>query len=313
MMSSNTRRTSSLETDQKTTSAHIRGVKKHHKYVTKPHNRTRKPHNWNEIKRMVAQSRPTLLTSEFSDGAFENFKQAQDDPCLKTTVMSMIFPTTTGPSEIPALGNMSFGDSKPMSNDILVDPKSDFYDGARPAQIDRRLRDELASSITPFAHEHAPALPNYFIKVRGPDESESVALGHAFHDGIIGARAMHKLQSHGAESLSSTSLHDNNRAAYTLTSLYNRGRLTIYAVYPHIHHHPSSTIDPPNVPSHYEIHPLHNWDLTKSRTRFQKGVTGLRNALEWARAQRDDIIATANVRALGMPGEVPLEDVLMEG
>ncbi|MCJ1467563.1 hypothetical protein MMC07_006188 [Pseudocyphellaria aurata] len=285
-MSSRTGGKSSVETDQ--------GVKQPPtSHSTRPHHRTRKPRNWSELKRTLA-SRRTYLASELSNGAFEAFKRAHDDLCSKTTVMRMIFPFPfNGPDEIPTR-DMPSGDSTPVINDIRVEAKSDFCDGEYSPHIDRRLREALASCIIPFAHEDALALPNYFVKVRGPDESRSAALTHAFHDGIIGARAIHRLRSHGTKSDPSAPLHGHR--AYTLTACYDRGRLTLYAVHPH-RHHPLSPARP-----HYELHRLHDGDLTASRSGFLHGITALRNGLDWARAQRRNLIGTGKVRAIGMPG-----------
>ncbi|MCJ1470731.1 hypothetical protein MMC07_009378 [Pseudocyphellaria aurata] len=272
-------------------------------HSTKPHNR-RKPRNWSELKRTLAQPQRFPFLSKFSTDAFEAFKRAQDDPCSKTTVMSILFPFT-GPEEIP-IRDLPSGDSQPVTHDIRPEPQSDFYDGADPAHIDHRILDALPSCIIPFGRDDAPALPNYFLTVRGPTERRSAALTRAFHDGIIGARAIHELRSCHDGDRFTPPLHDHR--AYTLTACLDRARLTLYAVHPHHHHHPSSAARRP----HYELHRLLDTDLAASRPEFDCGVTALRNGLDWARARRGDLVTTANVRALGMPGEVFMDGTVMD-
>lgn len=135
------------------------------------------------------------------------------------------FPVILGDADIPSAGELPFGNLKPLSDGTLVDAKPDFYDGASPAQIDRRIRAEPGSYITPSTQHQAPALPNFFTEVKGPDGSGAVAKRQACYDGALGARAIQNLQSLGQKPI-----YDNN--AYTVTSTYLDGTLKLYTIHP---------------------------------------------------------------------------------
>lgn len=120
-----------------------------------------------------------------------------------------------------------------------------------------------------------------------------MAKRRACYDGAMGARGIQEFRSFGAEG--SKTLYDNN--TYTITSTYQNGNLKIYTT------HPVPSTDPER--SEYHMTHLGGWDLTGSRDQFQVGASALRNARDWARAQRDGLIATANGRVLGMPRETP--------
>src|SRR5204863_487831 len=57
-----------------------------------PYNRGPKPQNWEEIQERLAQPRPSLAPSAFSDGAFETFQLKNDEAMTKAEVMSEVFP-----------------------------------------------------------------------------------------------------------------------------------------------------------------------------------------------------------------------------
>ena len=162
-------------------------------------NRTQKPHNWDEIQQKMTQPRPSLSPSKFSDGAFENFQQANEEALTESMVMRKSFPIISGNANIPSAGELPFGNLKPLTDGTLVDAKPDFYDGARPAQIDRRIRAELGSYITPSTQYQAPALPNFFTEVKGPDGSGAVAKRQACYDGVVGTRGVDKLRAYGVD------------------------------------------------------------------------------------------------------------------
>ena len=69
----------------------------------------------------------------------------------------------------------------------------DFYWGARPEQIDRRVRQDLDHQIVPSTKDTYPVAPNFFLKVKDPDGSAAKKTMQACHAGAIGARGMHAL------------------------------------------------------------------------------------------------------------------------
>jgi hypothetical protein len=203
---------STLKTTTKKTSAYDRAFEQHlidHRVY--PNNRARKPNNWGEINDRIVQPRPSLSPSRFSDGAFETFQQTNEDALSEGKVMRTAFPIIAGKANIPNEGDLVFTNLEPLTNGTLVDTKPDCYDGARPEQIDKRVRDELASVIMPSTLQHAPCLPNLFAEGKGPDGSAAIAKRQACYNGALGARGMRALQSYGRD----VAIYDNN--AYTIT------------------------------------------------------------------------------------------------
>ncbi len=251
-----------------------------------------RPNNENEILERLGQPRPSLSPSQFPEKAFRNFKQTNSRALNEDAVMSDVFPVIQGTARIPSAKNLVFGNIEPLTHGNLADAKPDFYDGAGPAQIDLRIRKELGAYVTPATQGQAPALPNFFTEVKGPDGSAAVAKRQACFDGALGARSVYKLQSFRAED--SEALYDNN--AYTITSTYHNGHLQLYTS------HPTKPTDPENPPE-YWMTQLNTYAITGTAERFREGVGAFRNARDWAKEQRDGLVTAANSRVIGMPKE----------
>lgn len=175
---------------------------------------------------------------------------------------------------------MAFGNLEPLTDGTRVDAKPDLYDGALPAPIDRRIRGELSASIIPLTLRQAPVLPNFFTEVKGPDGSTAVAKRQACYDGALGARGIHELRSFGTDA---TIAYGNN--AYTITSTYHDGNLKMYTTHPSPSTDSESSIE-------YHMTQLGSWALTGSGGQFREGARAFRNARDWAKEQRNKIIAT---------------------
>ncbi|KAI9765135.1 MAG: hypothetical protein M1839_005613, partial [Geoglossum umbratile] len=254
-----------------------------------PNNRAQKPNNWEEINDRIAQPRPSLSPSHFSDGAFEIFQQTNEEALSEDKVMRTAFPIISGNANIPNEGGLVFTNLEPLTDGTLVDAKPDFYDGARPEQIDQRVRKKLGSYIIPSTHQHAPSLPNLFVEGKGPDGSTAVAKRQACYDGALDARGMHKLQSFGT-----ATPYDNN--AYTITSTYHGGHLQMYTT------HPTQPKAPGREPE-YHMTQLRSFSMIDTPERFREGASAFRNARDWAKEQRDKLTAAANGRVMDMPTE----------
>lgn len=251
-----------------------------------------RPDNENEILARLKQPRPSLSPSQFSEKAFRTFKQTNSRALNEDDVMSTVFPVIQGDAHFSSARNMIFNNLKPLTDGNVVDVKPDFYDGASPAQIDRRIRAELGPYITPSTQQQAPALPNCFMEVKGPDGSGAVAKRQACYYGVAGARGMCKLAAFEVED--PETVYDNN--AYTITSTYHSatGTLQVYAI------HPIKPIKPIDSESslEYNMTQLGGWALTGSRETFLQGTGAFRNARDLTKAQRDGLIATANGRVI---------------
>ncbi|KAI9670729.1 MAG: hypothetical protein M1817_003839 [Caeruleum heppii] len=251
-----------------------------------------RPNNEDEILHRLNQSRSSLSPSRFSDDAFRVFVRTNARASTEARVMSTGFPIIAGEANAHSAENLAFGNLEPLTDGTLVDAKPDFYDGAPPAQIDRRVRADLSSYIIPSTQRQAPALPNFFAEAKGPKGSAVVAKRQACYDGAIGARGIHQLRSFQATN--ANTIFDNN--AYTITSTYHDGLLKIYTS------HPTQSTDPGHPPE-YHMSQLRAFALTDTAATFREGLSAFRNARDWAKDQRDHLIAAANDRITSMPRE----------
>ncbi|KAI9681151.1 MAG: hypothetical protein M1817_002433 [Caeruleum heppii] len=298
--STNTLGESTVKTSHRRSSAYHRDFEQHLiDHDIHPNNRRQKPHNWDEIQQRIAQPRPSLSPSKFSDAAFETFQQASEEALTEAMMMRKAFPIISGNADIPSTGELPFGNLEPLTDGTLVDAKPDFFDGARPAQIHRRIRSELSSYITPSTQQQAPVLPNFFAEGKGPHGDASVAKRQACYDGVLGARGVHKLRAFGVEASGveyPETLFDDN--AYTITSTYHGGTGTLQMYTTHPTRSPDDEISPA-----YHMTQLRSLAMTDSVERFREGASAFRNARDWAKEQRDDLIAGVNTRVIGMPSE----------
>lgn len=196
--------------------------------------------------------------------------------------MTKVVPVIAGGGDdrYPSEAGVPFGHLEPMDTD-LVKPVPDVYYGAKPEQIDRRVRDELGKYIVPSSDTSLPAVPNYFLEGKSAKGRADVAVRQACYDGAVGARAMHQLQNYGA----STPVYDGN--AYTITNTYQNGYLQMYAT------HPTEPRVPGGQPE-YHMTQLRSFALGDTADRFREGAGAYRNGLDWAKEQRDRFIADAN-------------------
>ena len=89
-----------------------------------------RPGNEREILDRLAQPRPSLSESHFSDENFLTFKRTNDQaPTEPTepTVMGEPFSTILGCTKIPFARQVPFTNLKPLTDGTLVDAKPDFY------------------------------------------------------------------------------------------------------------------------------------------------------------------------------------------
>lgn len=246
-------------------------------------NRAQKPSNWAEINGRITQPRPSLSPSRFSETAFETFQQTTEEALTEATVMSKAFPIIAGTADIHSQENLLFGNLKHMTDGSITKAKPDFYDGSRPADLNKQIREELGSYIVPSTNTAAPCLPNFFTEGKGPNGSTAVCKRQALYDGALGARGMYELRSY----VDPETAYDNN--AYTITSTYHGGSgdLTIYST------HPTPSNDPQN-PIEYRMTQLNGWKMTGNPEAFRQGASALRNARDWAKEKREELMIAAN-------------------
>ena len=278
-----TGRESDISSKTKKSSAYDGGFEQHLiDHGIHMNNRAQKPNNWAEINRRIIQPRPSLSPSRFTETAFETFQQTNEEALTENTVMSKAFPIIAGTSNIPSQENLLFGNLKHLTDGSITKAKPDCYDGSRPADLNKQIREELGPYIVPSTNTAAPCLPNFFTEAKGPKGTTDVCKRQALYDGAVGARGIHELRSYVGQQ----TLFDNN--AYTIASTYHHsGLLTMYTT------HPTPSGGPTN-PTEYRMTQLRSFAMTDAPDTFRQGASALRNARDWAEEKRKELIAAAN-------------------
>ena len=240
------------------------------------------PDNWEEINERLAQPRPSLSPSRFPREAFRKFEKTNMQALTENTVMSKAFPIIAGTADIPSQENLLFGNLKHLTDGSITKAKPDCYDGSRPADLNKQIREELGPYIVPSTNTAAPCLPNFFTEAKGPKGTTDVCKRQALYDGAVGARRIHELRSYVGQE----TLFDNN--AYTIASTYHHsGLLTMYTTHP-------TPSEAPTNPTEYRMTQLRSFAMTDAPDTFRQGASALRNARDWAEEKRKELIAAAN-------------------
>lgn len=245
------------------------------------------PANLEEINQILAKPRPSLSQVPFSNQEYKEFQRADAHVSKENKAIKMVIPIIEGKiiDDGCVDGEVLFTNLKPLTNHRLTAAKADLYNGARPEQLDRRVRDEPSGHIIPSRQDDFPIAPNSFPEAKGPDGTAAIARRQACYDGALGARGMHSLQSHGEDE----PLHDNN--AYTIKSIYSNGQLKMCTS------HPTQPISL-GAQSEYCMTRLWAYAMTHNRETFYQAATAYRNARDWTKEQRDKAIRRANEKAI---------------
>lgn len=201
--------------------------------------------------------------------------------------MSKAFPIIAGGARIPHSENLPFGNLQDLTDGSITKAQPDFYDGARPAELIKHIREELGAFIVPSTNTTAPCLPNFFTEGKNPNGNAAVCKRQALYDGALGARGVHELRSY----IDPETAHDSN--AYTITSTFHgsTGDLTIYSTHPAPSSNSANSIE-------YRMTQINGWKMTGNPDAFRQGAAALRNARDWAKEKREDLVAAANRKAL---------------
>ena len=196
--------------------------------------------------------------------------------------MREVIPIITGDVTIPNESDLPFTNLESVTDETTVKAVPDYFQGIRPSGIDKKVRHDLNNTIIPTKHANAPALPNFFLEVKGPNGE---AHAQVCYDGAHGARAMHALQNYGEIE----PIYDGNAYTYSTTYHTATGTLQLYA------HHltaPAATGGRP----HYYMTQLKSYALTCDRETFVQGATALRNLMDLAKRHRDLFFQAANAK-----------------
>ncbi|KAL9009738.1 MAG: hypothetical protein Q9173_005261 [Seirophora scorigena] len=239
------------------------------------------PANIEDINRRLAQPRSSLSPSRFTREQFLDFKKKNREALTESKVMSKAFPIIAGTADIPSQENLRFTNLQDLTDGSITKAQPDFYDGARPEDLDKQIREELGPYIVPSTNTAAPCLPNFFTEGKGPDGSAPVCKLQATYDGALGARGMHELRSY----VDPETVYDNN--AYTITSTYHGGTGTL-AMYTT---HPVESTNP-NHQTEYRMTQLNSYAMTGNPDSFRQGAGAWRNGIQdfTARRQENNIL-----------------------
>jgi hypothetical protein len=227
--------------------------------------------------------RASLSPSRFTNDDFRRFKRANTHATKESQVISKVIPFIEGnirDSKCTA-SDIAFINLDPLTDGTLVAAKPDIYYGARPEQLDRKVRRELEGHIVPSAQHDLPIAPNMFLEVKGPDGSAAVAKRQICYDMALGERAQFSLRSFR----SPAPVFDNK--ASTIGYTYLDGHLKMYATH---------SIEPsaPGRPPGYVMTQVGAYAMTNDIHTFRQGAAAYRNGRDFAKEKRDEAIENAN-------------------
>ncbi|RYP27975.1 hypothetical protein DL767_007440 [Monosporascus sp. MG133] len=245
------------------------------------------PDNMEEIMQALAEPRPSLSPSHFTQEDFRRFERADAHASKEWQVTSTVIPIIEGDvgDGKCVSGQIPFTNLDHLTDGSLVPGNPDRYYGARPEQLDRQIRTELSGYVLPSTQQDLPIVPNFFLAAKGPDGSLAVAGRQACYDGALGARGIRSLQRYaGMES-------ESDGKAYTITSIYHGGTLKMYTS------HPLPPASPEARPE-YVTTQIKAYALNSDADTFRTGARAYRNARDWAKLQRDEAIREANEKVI---------------
>ncbi|RKL00424.1 hypothetical protein BFJ70_g17451 [Fusarium oxysporum] len=258
-----------------------------------------RPGNLEEIRQALGQPRRSLSPSVFPDDQFEAFQRADAHASKESQVIVDVIPMIEGNvgDRKCAARQVPFTNLDHLTDGTLVPGNPDLYYGARPEQLDQKVRQELGGHIIPSTQHDLPIVPNFFLEVKGPDGSAAVAKRQLLYDMALGATGYDAIRSYKADAAT----YDNK--AYTVGCTYQDGQLKMYAS------HPIEPFIPENKHG-IAMTQLKAFALTNDPDTFRQGATAYRNGRDWAKLQRDQVIAQANDR-IGLGSlESPQSEVL---
>lgn len=242
------------------------------------------PENWDYINERLAQPRSSLSPSKFSKEQHNAFVRLEANAANEIQVKKRVFPIIEGTIKDlrTASGEIPFTNLAPLVTDEnLVSGNPDSYHGARPEQLERRVRDELGHLVTPSTQHDLPIVPNHFTAVKGPDDTVAVARRQATYNAYFGARAIHALQNYGQAELRF------DGSAYTFSSIYHNGVLTLDTS------HPTQPANPGGRPGYHMNH-VNSFAMDANEKAWILGATWYRNSMDLAKEMRDEAIRGAN-------------------
>ncbi|PWY72947.1 hypothetical protein BO70DRAFT_256472, partial [Aspergillus heteromorphus CBS 117.55] len=239
------------------------------------------PRNLDAINAVLSKQRNSPPPS---DEDFGKFRRACPHASKEDLVTTLLIPKIEGNTSNPR--NMGAGypfrNLAPLTNGGISHAKPDLFHGARPGELNDAVCQELNNQVAPSTEIHLPLAPNFFLEVKGNHGSSSVADRQACYDGALGARAIHALRTFRQDQDQES---DGN--AYTITATFHDGTLKLFTTH---RTEPRNASERPE----YIMTLVGGWFMPGNFASFRQGVAAYRNARDWAKGQRDEIISRAN-------------------
>lgn len=124
------------------------------------------PENMNDILAAMAQPRPSLSPSRFSNDDFRRFKRADTHAFKEREITTNVIPLIEGTiaNSKCVTGDVPFTNLDDLTEGTIVSGKPALYRGARPEQLDIRIRREQSRKINPSSQSDLPILANFFLE-----------------------------------------------------------------------------------------------------------------------------------------------------
>ncbi|KAI9693848.1 MAG: hypothetical protein M1822_003119 [Bathelium mastoideum] len=227
----------------------------------------------------MERRRSSLSPSRYPREKFVEFKRANAAATSEADVMKNVIPKIAK-SVHNSISQRSFSKLASMTNEETKLPKPDLYEGSRPVELKRVVRDKLSQYIIPSARQDEMLLPNHFTEVKGPDGNPSEMILQATYDAAHGTRGMHEILSYGKDE------QQYDAIARCFASTYHSalGSLNIYAS------HVTAPTEPEGDPT-YRTTLLNGYNMVANYDMHRAGLAAYRNVQDLAKEQRDKAIA----------------------
>ncbi|KAL8698073.1 MAG: hypothetical protein Q9224_002018 [Gallowayella concinna] len=258
-----------------------------------------RPANWDKVYAKLLE--PRKSSAPLTQKDLDLFRLEWQKCKTESMVVSVLFhPIIAGASSIHQPNifhteDVQFNNLEPMTDNTYNPPKPDWYDGCVPEEIVASIRAKLSAYIVPSTVKDRPCLPNFFAEFKGPEAVTSVLERQALNNGTWAARGIQELR----DWIGTQPLED--KRAYTICCTYDyaSNTLNFFTVHPirtdALAHRPLS-----RLPSHrfaYQMTKIDGWIVDKNLNDFNQAVNAFRNAREWCKKERDDLVKEANKKA----------------
>jgi hypothetical protein len=104
------------------------------------------PSNIEEINKRLAQARPSLSPSRFTEKEYKNFLRATKNAPNEEQVMRLVIPTIEGTIKDPKCvgGNILFSNLEALTDGELSAARPDIFHASRAEDLDRQIRKQYS-------------------------------------------------------------------------------------------------------------------------------------------------------------------------